>query len=84
MGNQGKADRFCKFDRLDDVGGLRDRNVFGAANTVAPLATMLRLLIGCAALAHKLDKWGAGANSPWIPLVQPISGHETFRQRPSF
>jgi hypothetical protein len=41
MGNQGEADQFCKFDRVDDVGGL-DRDVLGAANTV--LATMLTLL----------------------------------------
>ena len=32
MGNQGKADQFCKLDRLDNVGCLRDRDVFGAAN----------------------------------------------------
>ena len=30
MGHQGKADQFCKFDRLDNVGSA-DRNVFGAA-----------------------------------------------------
>ena len=46
MGNQGKADQFCKLDRLDNVGGLRDRNVAGAANTVAPWRRSLRLLIG--------------------------------------
>jgi hypothetical protein len=45
MGNQGEADRFCKLDRRDDVGGLQERDVFGAAHTVAPM-TILMLLIG--------------------------------------
>ena len=34
MGNQGEANQFCKLDCFDDVGCLRDRNVFGATNPV--------------------------------------------------
>ena len=44
MGHQGEADGFRVFDRLDDVGGLRDRDVFGAASAVLP--PMLLLLVG--------------------------------------
>ena len=43
MGHQGEADGFGVFDRLDDVGGLRDSDVFGAARAVLP--SMFRLLV---------------------------------------
>ena len=46
MGNQGEADQFRKIDRLDDIDGLQDRNVFGAAVAVAPMLMSLAKL-GC-------------------------------------
>ena len=55
MGNQGEADQFCKADRLDNVGGLGDRD-FGAARAVSATTPLLPIRLCCAAVAHKLDK----------------------------
>jgi hypothetical protein len=71
MGNQGQADQFCKIDRLNDVGGGERDVIWLAANGSGDDAYAWS---NGAALSHKLYKWGPGANSPWIPLMRPISG----------
>src|SRR5262245_9622470 len=35
VGNQGKANRFCKLDGFDNVDRLSDRNVFAAMDSIA-------------------------------------------------
>lgn len=47
MGNQREADHFCKIDRLDDVRGLRDCDVFRAANTILPAMLLLLTRLRC-------------------------------------
>ena len=44
MGNQGEANQFRKIDCLDDVGGLRERDVFGAARAISPRTLLLSRL----------------------------------------
>jgi hypothetical protein len=47
MGNQGEVDGFGEFDRINDVGGLGERDVFGATDSVVPRTYRLLSKLCC-------------------------------------